>query len=86
MALYLKAADVIEFLKDCRQNVKTNNSPYIDNALLNVQELIEINAYNPCIFDFVEIGDCQKCKWKNRHQKCSCCRRNRYMRDLYETE
>lgn len=35
---------------------------------------------------YVEIGNCEKCKWKGRHQKCSCCRRNRYIKDCYETE
>lgn len=32
----------------------------------------------------VQQGFCEKCRWKTRHQKCSCCRRNRRMRDNYE--
>ena len=35
---------------------------------------------------YVEIGNCENCKWKGRHQKCSCCRRNRYIKDCYETD
>ena len=27
---------------------------------------------------------CVGCKWRGRHQKCTCCRRNRSMRDSYE--
>ena len=27
---------------------------------------------------------CNGCRWRGRHQKCSCCRRNRSMRDSYE--
>ena len=27
---------------------------------------------------------CAGCRWRGRHQKCSCCRRNRSMRDLWE--
>lgn len=29
---------------------------------------------------------CAGCKWRGRHQKCSCCRRNRSMRDSYEAQ
>ena len=33
-----------------------------------------------------DIGNCDGCHWKEigRQQKCSCCRRNRYMKDCYE--
>ena len=32
----------------------------------------------------VQIGDCEGCVWLNtRHQKCSCCRRNQYIKDNY---
>lgn len=86
MALYLKVPDLIDYFRALRANRKTNISPYMDNALLNIQQLLEIDQYNPCIFDYVEIGNCEKCKWKGRHQKCSCCRRNRYIKDCYETE
>lgn len=34
--------------------------------------------------DAVEIGGCDGCRWQGRHQKCSCCRRNRGMKDCYE--
>lgn len=36
--------------------------------------------------DAVEIGSCDGCYWKEigRHQKCACCRRNRYLKDCYE--
>lgn len=30
-----------------------------------------------------EAETCAGCRWNGRHQKCSCCRRNRSMRDLY---
>lgn len=86
MALYLKTQDLIDYFRALRTNRKINISPYMDNALLNIQQLLEIDQYNPCIFDYVEIGNCENCKWKGRHQKCSCCRRNRYIKDCYETE
>ena len=86
MALYLKTQDLIDYFRALRSNIKINVSPYMDNALLNIQQLLEIDQYNPCIFDCVEIGNCENCKWKGRHQKCSCCRRNRYIKDCYETE
>ena len=86
MALYLKTQDLIDYFRALRTRRKVNDSQYMDNALLNIQQLIEIDQYNPCIFDYVEIGNCENCRWKGRHQKCSCCRRNRYIKDCYETE
>lgn len=29
---------------------------------------------------------CDDCRWKGRHQKCSCCRRNHNIKDCYEEE
>ena len=29
---------------------------------------------------------CDGCRWKGRHQKCSCCARNRYLKDCFEQE
>lgn len=38
----------------------------------------------PILFDYVEIGNCDGCVWKGlRHQRCSCCRRNRFLKDGY---
>lgn len=34
----------------------------------------------------IQLEYCGKCRWKNRPQKCACCRRNRNMRDLYEED
>lgn len=86
MAFYLKTQDLIDYFRALRMNRKINVSPHMDNALLNIQQLLEIDQYNPCIFDRIEIGDCEKCKWKNRPQKCSCCKRNRHIKDCYETD
>lgn len=38
--------------------------------------------------DAVEVGSCDGCHWKEigRQQKCSCCRRNRYLKDCYEAK
>ncbi len=36
-------------------------------------------------WDSVLIGDCVGCAYNGkRHQKCSCCRRNQYMKDNYK--
>lgn len=36
--------------------------------------------------DAVEVGNCEGCIYSNRKrpQKCSCCRRNRDLKDCYE--
>lgn len=35
-----------------------------------------------------DVGNCDGCYWKEigRQQKCSCCRRNRYLKDCYEAK
>lgn len=30
-----------------------------------------------------ESEDCKICIWKNRHQKCACCKRNRHLKDCF---
>ena len=82
MGLYVNFDHMIEWLRKVRMNQRI--SPYMDNALLNIQQMLELDVYNPCIFDYLEIGGCKTCRWKDRHQKCSCCRRNRSMKDCYE--
>lgn len=35
--------------------------------------------------DFEPVERCDGCRWKGkRHQRCSCCRRNQYLKDGYE--
>ena len=29
---------------------------------------------------------CAVCRWRDRYQKCSCCRRNRHLKDCWEEE
>ena len=84
MAKYVNFDQLIDFLRSVRANRDVNISPYMDSALLNIQQMLELDIYNPLMFDYVEIGNCEGCKWKNRHQKCSCCRRNRHIKDSYE--
>lgn len=33
-----------------------------------------------------KVDSCRGCRWsgRKRYQKCSCCRRNKYLRDCYE--
>lgn len=83
---YVNFDHLLDFLGKCRINRKTNNNPYMDNALLNIIQLLEANfiANNPLLADSITIGGCGTCKNKQKHQKCSCCRRNRYLKDNYE--
>lgn len=82
--LYVNLPHIIEWLRAVRKNRSVNTSPYIDSALLNMQQLLEIDAANPIIADSFPIGGCDTCKWSGRVQKCSCCRRNRYIKDCWE--
>ena len=48
---------------------------------------VEIVENAPAV-DAVDVGSCDGCNWKEigRQQKCSCCRRNRYLKDCYEAK
>ena len=84
MSIYVNFDHLIDYLREARKNRIVNISPYMDNALLNVQQMLELDVYNPILFDYVEIGNCDGCAWKGlRHQRCSCCRRNRLLKDGY---
>lgn len=83
MSKYVNFNHIIGYLKNVRANRSKNDSPYMDNALLNIQQLLELDIHNPILFDCVEIGMCTGCKWKGRHQKCACCRLNRNLKDCY---
>ena len=84
MSIYVNYDHLIDYLREVRKNRSVNISPYMDNALLNVQQMLELDVYNPILFDYVEIGNCDGCAWKGlRHQRCSCCRRNILLKDGY---
>lgn len=53
--------------------------------LLSKDDTMHILDTLPAV-DAVEVGSCDGCYWKEigRQQKCSCCRRNRHMKDNYE--
>lgn len=84
MSRYVNFDNIVEYLRAIRMNSKINDSPYMDAALLNMQQLLELDICNILIFDCIEIGGCNDCLWKNRYQKCSCCRRNRKLKDCYK--
>lgn len=86
MILYINSDHLIEYLSSVRNNRDINKSLYMDSALMKVQSLLERDIQNPLIFDYIKIEGCGDCRWKKRQQKCSCCRRNRYIKDCYEEE
>src|SRR5699024_10040064 len=52
----------------------------------NLQQILQHDIYNPCLFHYIEVGECDDCRWRNRPQKCACCRRNLNIKDCYERE
>lgn len=84
MSKYVNFDHIIQFLSEARRGTRINNSPYMDNALLNLQQILQSDIHNPCLFETVEIGDCYNCRWRKRPQKCACCRRNLHIKDCYE--
>lgn len=64
----------------------------IDREALK-QSLLERGFYPAIVKSVLESAqtvetNCAGCKWENRNrpQKCSCCRRNKYMKDSYEVK
>lgn len=86
MVEYVNVEHLIECLRQVRLNRKANDSPYMDSALLNLIQLLEGNfiVNNPLLADSIAIGGCDACENKRKHQKCSCCRRNRYLKDNFK--
>ena len=84
MAYYVNTDQMIEYLREVRKNQRT--SPEMADAMQNLQQLLKTQRWNPCIFDGFIVGGCETCYWKNKKQKCSCCRRNRNIKDCYEGE
>lgn len=83
---YVNFSQLIDWLKSLSLNRTVNKDPYMDNALLNMRQILEFDIYNPCLFHYIEVGGCDDCRWRNRPQKCSCCRRNLHIKDCYEKE
>lgn len=81
---YVNTNQMVEFIREQRKIQRI--SPETDTALLNLEQMIIRSRYNPCAFDYIFVGGCETCRWKNRTQKCSCCRRNRLIKDCYEKE
>lgn len=86
MSRYVNIDHLLEYLRDCRKNQRI--SPAMDVALLNIEQRLTGDLYNPIIFGRpLPIGECEKCRYKGkRHQKCSCCRRNPGLKDCYKEE
>lgn len=87
MSVYVNLDHVLEYLDSVRANRNINTNPYMDNVLLNVRQMLALTIpYDPLLADSVDIGGCESCIYSNRRrpQKCSCCRRNRYLKDCYE--
>lgn len=55
-------------------------------AVIRLTKQYRVIVLNAPAVDAVEAGSCDGCHWKEigRQQKCSCCRRNRYLKDCYE--
>ena len=82
--LYINLTDLIDWLRETRKNQRI--SPYMDTALLNIQQTLQSQMYSTFFADYIQIGGCDTCRWKKRHQKCSCCRRNRHLKDCHEED
>lgn len=61
MSIYVNFDHLIDYLRKVRKNRGVNISPYMGNALLNVQQMLELDVYNPILFDYVEVGNCDGC-------------------------
>lgn len=90
MPLYINAEQAADFFAARRKNLPHDAADFQtrDELLLNVEQLLR-TEYPKTMFvwDALKISECDGCKWNGkRYQKCSCCRRNRNMKDNYREE
>lgn len=90
MADYVNMIDFLNFLTDRRESADdAMMGIYRKMVLLELsRDLIQMIPHNFVPMDTIPfVGECNGCKWKwVRPQKCSCCRRNRNLKDCYEIE
>lgn len=71
---------MIEFDKARRTMLKE-----LEGRIGSIGALRIIGALEDITIEAEPVVQCGECRWKGRrHQKCSCCRRNRYLKDCYE--
>lgn len=81
MAMYIHADNLAKYIDARIEHFKSQ--PQVCSALMDVQMRFVVF---PDHFGYTTMGDCDGCRWKGRHQKCSCCRRNPGLKDCYEVE
>lgn len=90
MAWYINADQVADHISQRRLNLNPDNAAYYEKCktLRLLEELVRKTPYGTVLYwDSVQIVGCNGCKWKLvRHQKCSCCRRNRHLKDNFEED
>ena len=59
---YVNFSHLIDWLKSLSLNRDVNKDPYMDNALLNMRQILELDIYNPCLFQYIEVGGCDDCR------------------------
>lgn len=88
MPLYINAEQAADFFAARRKHLSNKAADFQsrDEILLNVELLLRMDyPQTMFVWDALEIDDCEGCVWLNtRHQKCSCCRRNRCLKDNYK--
>jgi hypothetical protein len=76
-------------IKDIRftQGLIAGKSDWLHGYVTGLSGAIDAVTDAPAV-GAVEVGNCDGCHWKEigRQQKCSCCRRNRYLKDCYEAK
>ncbi len=78
--VYAKVSDVLSMIEAAKVN-----SDSLAEAFEHIKEILGMGRSNLFYYDCFYVGGCAHCKWNGkRPQKCSCCRRNRYMKDNYE--
>lgn len=90
MADYVNMTDFLNFLTERRESADDAMMEiYRKMVLLELsRDLIQMQPDHFAPMDTIPfVGECNGCKWKwVRPQKCSCCRRNRNLKDCYELE
>lgn len=87
MPLYINNAEqAARYFASLRKKLPHDARDFMtrDSLLLSVELALRSDYSQLAFWDAIQIGDCAGCVGQEVPQNCSCCRRNRHLKDNYK--
>jgi hypothetical protein len=86
MPLYINAEQAARYFASLRKKLPHDARDFMtrDSLLLSVELALRSDYSQLAFWDAIQIGDCADCVGQEVPQNCSCCRRNRHLKDNYK--